>query len=122
AVRWIEGANVDRAPAERILPAALLLKATARAARRVPGVNGCWIDDGFQAADHVDLGVAIGLRGGGVVTPAIAGADTLTLDELMAALRVLVGRARSGSVRSSETTGTLTVTNLGDGGVATVFG
>jgi pyruvate dehydrogenase E2 component (dihydrolipoamide acetyltransferase) len=122
AMRWIEGTNVDRAPAERLLPAALLLKATALAASRVPGVNGYWIEDRFQAADQVDLGVAIGLRGGGVVTPAIAGADALSLDELMAGLRDLVGRARSGSVRSSETTGTLTVTNLGDGGVATVFG
>jgi pyruvate dehydrogenase E2 component (dihydrolipoamide acetyltransferase) len=122
AMTWIGATNVDRPPTERILPAALLLKATALAARRVPGVNGFWLDEAFQPAEGVDLGVAIGLRGGGVVTPAIAGADTLALDDLMARLRDLVGRARAGSVRSSETSGTLTVTNLGDGGVATVLG
>ena len=41
----------------------------------------------------------------------------------MAALRDLITRARSGRLRSSEITeGTITVTNLGDLGVETVYG
>jgi pyruvate dehydrogenase E2 component (dihydrolipoamide acetyltransferase) len=41
----------------------------------------------------------------------------------MAAMRTLVGRARAGSLRGSDvTTGTITVTNLGDQGAMGVWG
>jgi pyruvate dehydrogenase E2 component (dihydrolipoamide acetyltransferase) len=69
------------------------------------------------------VGVAISLRGGGLVAPAIHDADHCTLDELMAALRDLVQRARTGGLRGSEMSDpTITVTNLGDQGVDQVFG
>jgi pyruvate dehydrogenase E2 component (dihydrolipoamide acetyltransferase) len=88
----------------------------------VPSLNGFW-DDGFRPAPAVHLGVAVALRGGGLVAPAIHGADELTLEELMAALRDLVGRARSGRLRSSEMSDpTITVTNLGERGADEVFG
>jgi pyruvate dehydrogenase E2 component (dihydrolipoamide acetyltransferase) len=108
---------------ERLLPGALLLKATALAAREVPALNGFWVDDGFRPSAVVHLGVAVSLRGGGLVAPALHDADRLTLDELMAGLRDLVGRARAGRLRSSEMADpTLTVTNLGDQGVDEVHG
>jgi pyruvate dehydrogenase E2 component (dihydrolipoamide acetyltransferase) len=67
--------------------------------------------------------VAVSLRGGGLVAPALHDADRLSLDELMAGLRDLVGRARAGRLRSSEMADpTLTVTNLGDQGVDEVHG
>lgn len=119
---WLDQTNEGRTVDERILPAALLLKATACAAVEVPGFNGTW-DDGFHAAPRVRLGVAIALRGGGLVAPAIPAPDSLGLDELMTRLRDLVRRARAGHLRSSEVSGaTLTVTNLGDQGVDDVFG
>ena len=69
------------------------------------------------------LGVAIALRGGGLVAPAIRDADRLALAELMARLRDLTARARGGRLRASEMTdATITVTNLGDQGVRAVFG
>ena len=47
----------------------------------------------------------------------------MTLDELMAGVRDLVARARSGRLRSSEMSApTITVTNLGDRGVDLVHG
>jgi pyruvate dehydrogenase E2 component (dihydrolipoamide acetyltransferase) len=50
-------------------------------------------------------------------------ADQLSLDELMAALRDLSSRARAGRLRGSEMTdATITVTNLGERGVRSVFG
>ncbi len=122
AAAWLEVANAERPVAERLLPAVLLLKAAAVAARTVPDLNGFWVDGGFRPADHVHLGVAVSLRGGGLVAPAIHDADTLGLDELMAALRDLVGRARAGRLRSSEMADpTITVTNLGEQGVTTVY-
>lgn len=123
ALRWLEGANQARPVAERILPAALFLSAVARALREVPALNGFWIDDAFRPGGGVHLGVAIALRGGGLVAPAIHDADRLPLDALMRALRDLVQRARTGMLRSSELTdATITVTNLGDLGVRSVHG
>ena len=69
------------------------------------------------------LGVAVALRGGGLVAPAIHDADRLSPDELMAALRDLVARARAGRLQRAEMSDpTITVTNLGDLGVESVFG
>ncbi len=108
---------------ERILPAVLLLKATAVAVRRTPELNGFWVDDELRRSDAVHLGVAISLRGGGLVAPAIHDADERTVEDLMAALRDLVNRARAGSLRASELSDpTITVTNLGDQGVQLVHG
>ena len=122
SLAWLTGANAARGVEERLLPAVLLLKATALAARRHPAMNGFWTDR-REESEHVHLGVAVSLRGGGLVAPAIHDADRLSLDELMSSLKDLVGRARSGSLRSSEMSDpTITVTNLGDQGVEEVFG
>jgi pyruvate dehydrogenase E2 component (dihydrolipoamide acetyltransferase) len=109
--------------AERLLPAALLLKAVALAAHEVPETNGFFVDGAFCPSEQVHLGVAVSLRGGGLVAPAIHDADRLALGDLMAALRDLVARARRGVLRGSEMRDpTLTVTNLGDQGADGVFG
>ncbi|MBF6145898.1 dihydrolipoamide acetyltransferase family protein [Nocardia nova] len=108
---------------ERIVMAALLFRAVAGAARRVPQLNGYWIDDEFRPATAVHLGVVVSLRGGGIIVPTIPDADTLDAAEMMAAMRSVVQRARSGRLRSSDATAaTITVTNLGDLGVESVFG
>jgi len=107
----------------RILPAALLLKSTALAVRHTPELNGFWIDDELRVSGDVHLGVAISLRGGGLVAPAIHDADDLSIDELMTALRDLVNRARAGSLRALELSNPpIPVTNLGDQGVQVVHG
>jgi len=120
---FLDRLNGDRPAIERVLPAALLLKATALAVREVPELNGHWVVDEYRPSEAVHVGVAISLRGGGLVAPAIHHTDTLTIDGLMAALRDLVGRARAGSLRASEMSdGTVTVTNLGDHGAQVVHG
>lgn len=122
ALAFLADRNATRPVAERVLPAALLLKAAALALRDVPELNGTW-DDGFHPADQVHLGVAVRLRGGGLVAPALHDADRLDVDELMRRLQDLVQRARSGRLRSSEMSDpTFTVTMLGDQGVDTVVG
>jgi pyruvate dehydrogenase E2 component (dihydrolipoamide acetyltransferase) len=120
---FLDERNASRPVTERLLPAALLLKATALAAREVPECNGFWVDDAPVPSDAVHVGVAVSLRGGGLVAPAIHDADRKTLDELMAGLRDLVNRARAGSLRASEMSDpTITVTNLGEQGVQLVHG
>jgi pyruvate dehydrogenase E2 component (dihydrolipoamide acetyltransferase) len=123
ALGWLEEQNLHRPPPERLLPAALLLSAVASAAAATPALNGFWIEGAFHPADRVHLGVAISLRGGGLVAPALHDADHKTLDELMAALRDLVTRARTGRLRASEMSDpSITVTNLGEQGVEVVHG
>jgi pyruvate dehydrogenase E2 component (dihydrolipoamide acetyltransferase) len=123
AARWLETENAKRPATSRILFAALLLRATARALRDVPELNGFFIDGAFRPSADIHLGVAISLRQGGLVAPAIHDADKRSPGELMTALQDLVARARSGSLRSSEMSDpTITVTNLGDQGTDSVLG
>jgi len=122
ALEWLGELNEPRGIADRVLPACLLLKATARALSDVPEFNGHYVDGRFHQSAAVHLGVAVSLRGGGLVAPAIHDADGLTIEEMMVALRDLVARARSGRLRSSEMSDpTTTVTNLGDRGVDETF-
>jgi pyruvate dehydrogenase E2 component (dihydrolipoamide acetyltransferase) len=123
AVAWLEQENLKRPVTQRVLLAAVLLKAVALALKEVPELNGFWVDGAFKPAQAVHLGVGIGLRGGGLVAPAIHDADTKSSMEMMQALADLVSRARSGALRSSELSdATVTVTNLGEQGVETVYG
>jgi pyruvate dehydrogenase E2 component (dihydrolipoamide acetyltransferase) len=123
ALAWLAGENERRPVTERLLPVVLLLKAVARAAREVPEVNGFHVDGAFRPAEAVHLGVAISLRQGGLIAPALHDVDRKTLAEIMRDLNDLVARARRGGLRSSELSdATLTVTSLGDMGVGAVYG
>ena len=123
ALEWMQLVNKQRPVASRLVPSALLLKATALAAREVPEVNGFFTDGIFRPSSSVHLGVAVALRHGGLVAPAIHNADALALDVLMQKLRDLVSRARAGRLQRAEMADpTITVMNLGDLGVETVFG
>jgi pyruvate dehydrogenase E2 component (dihydrolipoamide acetyltransferase) len=123
ALRWLEAENQKRPLQARLLPAVLLLKAVARALGDVPELNGYWLDDRHQPQEAVHIGFAVALRQGGLIAPAIHHVDLKSLDELMEALRDLIPRVRAGRLRSSEMSdATITVTNLGDLGVETVYG
>lgn len=123
ALAWLGQENLRRPVTERLLHGALLIKSVALALREVPELNATWDGDEVVRRDDVNVGVAIALRGGGLVAPALHHTDELTLEELMHAFRDLVSRARAGSLRSSEMSGpTITVTSLGERGAESVFG
>ena len=123
AMEWLAAENAQRPITKRLLYSALLVRAVALAIRDVPEMNGFWIDGAFKPSDGVHVGVAISLRAGGLVAPAIHDVDKMGLDEVMQRMLDLVQRARAGVVRSSEVSdATITVTNLGEQGVETVFG
>jgi pyruvate dehydrogenase E2 component (dihydrolipoamide acetyltransferase) len=123
AEAWREAENARRPVTERLLPIALLVKAVAQALVEVPELNGTWVDGRFRPGSGVHVGCAVSLRGGGLVAPAVHDADRKPLPTLMADLRDLVARARTGSLRSSELSdSTITVTNLGEMGADSTFG
>lgn len=119
---WLAGENLKRSVAGRLLPVVPMMKAVALALREAPELNGVWVEGAFRPSEAVHLGMAIAMRGGGLVAPAIHDADRKTLDQLMADLRDLITRVRGGRLRSSEMTDpTVTLTNLGEQGVEQVF-
>ena len=123
AMAWLQARNARSTPEERLLPGVLLLKAVALALREYPQLNGFWREGAFQPAGDIHLGVAIALRQGGLIAPALHAVASKPLEQLMGELTDLVQRARSGSLRSSELSdASLTVTQLGDQGVDAVFG
>jgi pyruvate dehydrogenase E2 component (dihydrolipoamide acetyltransferase) len=123
ALDWLRAHNESVPVTQRMLLAALLIKAVARAACEVPELNGHCVDGTFRPSGPVHVGVAIWLRGGGLIAPALHDVQDLPLARLMPALADLVQRARSGGLRSSELTDpTLTVTTLGEEGADSVFG
>lgn len=123
ALQFLETHNAGAPPPERMLPVALLVRAVARALRDFPDLCGWWQDDAFVPSPGIHVGLAVSLRDGGLVNPAIHHADQGLLAELMAKIRDVTQRARTASLRASELSdGAITVTNLGDQGVRGVFG
>ena len=114
--------NEQRPVERRLLPVVLFVRAVARALRLVPELNASW-DGALRPSRDIHVGLAISLRGGGVIVPALKYADEKSLDELQEALNDLIPRARALRLKSSElTSSTITMTSLGDRGVDEVFG
>ena len=123
AQEWLTATNEKRSITERLLMATLQLKAVALALKKYPDMNGFYLNGIHQPSQAIHIGVAISLRQGGLIAPAIHEVAAKPLDQLMHDLTDLVRRARAGSLRSSEMSDpTVTVTNLGEQGVDTVFG
>lgn len=123
ATDWLAEANAERPPERRLVMGLLLVRATALAARRTPQVNGHYVEGAHRPSEAVHAGVAVALRGGGLVAPALHDADSRDLDTLMEDMRDLVARARTGRLRSSEFADpTITVSSLGERGVDSMHG
>ena len=91
--------------------------------RQFPEMNGFWTEGVFKPSEAIHVGVAISLRQGGLIAPALHDVDKKSLSEIMVNLRDLVKRVRAGVLRSSEIAdATITVTSLGEQGVESVFG
>jgi pyruvate dehydrogenase E2 component (dihydrolipoamide acetyltransferase) len=115
--------NAARTPDRRLLMGALLVQATVRALAKVPELNGRYEAEPYSATASVHCGLAVAMRGGGLIAPAILDADEKDPDMVMEAMRDIVTRTRAGRLRNSEITqGTITVSSLGETGVDALFG
>ena len=120
---YLTEANADRPPTERLLVGAVYLKAVAQAAAKYAEFNGHYIDGVFKPNQSVHPGMAISVRGGGLVAPAIHDVPSLDLNTVMSKMRDLVTRVRAGRFRSAEVADpTITVSSLGERGVDSLFG
>jgi pyruvate dehydrogenase E2 component (dihydrolipoamide acetyltransferase) len=122
ALTWTKEANRNRPIQKRLLPAALFIKAVAKALDEVPDLNATW-ENGIQRKNEINIGFVVSLRSGGIVVPAILQVDAKSVDEIMETLNDLIPRARAFKLKSSELSqSTFTITNIGEGGADKVFG
>jgi pyruvate dehydrogenase E2 component (dihydrolipoamide acetyltransferase) len=122
ALTWLRESNSKRPIQKRLLPAALIIKATAKSLVDFPNLNAIW-DNGVQPKKEINIGFVVSLRSGGVIVPTIRNADLKSIDEIMEALNDIIPRARAMKLRSSDLTdSTITITSLGEGGADMVFG
>jgi pyruvate dehydrogenase E2 component (dihydrolipoamide acetyltransferase) len=120
---WLTATNATRTPDRRLLMGALLIRATVRALAKVPALNGRFEAEPYAASASVHCGLAVALRGGGLIAPAILDAQGMDLDAIMQAMREMIARTRTGRLRNSEITqGTITISSLGETGVDALFG
>lgn len=112
---WLARENAERSVADRLLYAVPLFAILARTLLETPELNGQYEAGEFSPSESVHAGIAIAMRGGGLIAPAIRDIDGKSLDELRGSLTDLVGRVRSGRLRSSELSGaSVTFSNLGE--------
>lgn len=123
AENFIAAFNADLPPDQRMLMGALYVRAVARATQDFPEFNGFFTDNRFLPSQAVHVGMAINLRNGGLVAPALHDAADGDLGALMSRLRDLVARVRQGRFKARELSdATITLTSLGDRGVRQITG
>ena len=95
----------------------LVVKATALALRRHPGLNASWADGRVLRHERVNVGIAVATDDA-LYVPTIPDADRRSVFEIAALSRELVGKIGDGSITLAELGGgTFTVSNLGMFGV-----
>ena len=75
AMTWLVEENQKRPVTERLLYGVLLLKAVALALREVPELNAVWDGNRAVPSEAIHVGVAIALRNGGLIAPALHHSD-----------------------------------------------
>ncbi|MGB3488860.1 MAG: 2-oxo acid dehydrogenase subunit E2, partial [Xanthobacteraceae bacterium] len=94
-----------------------VVKAMAVALQRVPDANVSWTDGGMLKHKHSDIGVAVAMPGG-LITPIVRKAETLTLSVISNRMKDFAARARTRKLKPDEYQGgTSAVSNLGMFGI-----
>lgn len=122
SLEWLRARNETLPIADRLVPSVLFLRAVARALHKHPRLNATWQKGVLVPSDGNHVGLAVTLRGGGLVVPAIRDADHGSVNDLMGRMTDVVSRARAGVLRSSEmATPGITLTALGERGAEGVI-
>jgi len=91
----------------------LVVKASAWALQRHPGINSSYRDGKLLLHDRINISVAIATDDG-LVSPVVPDVDRKSLGQIARETRALVERARAAKLRSEDyAEGTFTISNLG---------
>ncbi len=95
----------------------MIVMAAAKALRAVPEVNASWHDEHIEIFPSANIAIAVAIEGG-LVTPVIHHADSLSLSEISDRSAALAQSARAGELgRDDLAGGTFTISNLGMYGI-----
>ena len=123
ASAWLVAENERRALPDRLLLGVVLVKAVALALRQHPELNAIWKEGEAVRCEAIHVGVAVSLRGGGLIAPALHDADAPATRRSHGGVpRPRHTRAPWGPPRVRVVRSTITVTSLGEGGAEEVYG
>ena len=95
----------------------MIVMAAAKALLAVPEVNASWHDEHIELFPSANIAIAVAIEGG-LVTPVIHHADSLSLSEISDRSAALARSARAGELgRDDLASGTFTISNLGMYGI-----
>jgi pyruvate dehydrogenase E2 component (dihydrolipoamide acetyltransferase) len=94
-----------------------VIKACALSLRDVPEVNASWTEEAMLYYPTVDISVAVAIDGG-LITPIVRSADSLSMEQISVTMKDLASRAREGKLRPEEFQGGgFSISNLGMFGI-----
>jgi pyruvate dehydrogenase E2 component (dihydrolipoamide acetyltransferase) len=113
AVELRKSLNAMEANAEKLSVNDIVIKATALALQRHPGVNAKYHEGRVRLYKRVHLGIAVAIEDG-LIVPVIRDCDRKSLGEIAREAKGLIERARARKLRPEEYSGgTFAITNLG---------
>jgi pyruvate dehydrogenase E2 component (dihydrolipoamide acetyltransferase) len=122
-INFLDEMNKSRSSEDRVLMPTLLVAAVAEALKVFPLMNGFYVDGKFSPSSDINIGMAIALKSGGVIAPALIKVQTKNIFEINSDLKGLIQRARDAKLKLAEISeGTVTITNIGDLGSHEVIG
>ncbi|BCJ91032.1 acetyltransferase component of pyruvate dehydrogenase complex [Terrihabitans soli] len=108
----------DGKPVWRVSVNDLVVKAFALTLKKHPQGNASWTETGMLRHHNVDIGIAVAIPGGGLITPILRNAQDKSLQELSKESSSLAKRAREKKLKPHEYQGgTTAISNLGMYGV-----
>ncbi|TVQ24214.1 MAG: 2-oxo acid dehydrogenase subunit E2 [Spirochaetaceae bacterium] len=97
---------------------AFIMKFAAEALKRHPSVNASWNGDTITEFASVDIGLAVEMKSGGLITPVVRNCGNKGIVQIDNELKDLIARARDGGLKPEEYSGaTFSISNLGSFGI-----
>lgn len=110
-------AVIEGKPAYKLSVNDMVIKAVAKALKKVPHANASWTDDAIMMYNNVDVSVAVAIDGG-LITPIVRNADQKTLPAISNEMKDLAARARINKLAPEEFQGGgFSISNLGMFGI-----
>ncbi len=108
----------DGKPVWRLSINDFMIKALALTLKKHPEANASWTEAGMLRHHNVDIGVAVAIPGGGLITPILRNAQDKPLPQISQEMSELAKRAREKRLKPHEYQGgTTAISNLGMYGV-----
>lgn len=111
-------ARLNKELPEKVGLNAFIMKFAAEALKRHPSVNASWNGDTITEYGSVDIGLAVEMKTGGLITPVVRNCGNKGIVEIDNELKDLIARARDGGLKPEEYSGaTFSISNLGSFGI-----